>query len=206
MTVRPEKSTRLPLRLPRKRPCLPLSRCTNPLSGRPGVWYCAGRPGRSELMSMAACTCRKSQFSMRLEMGRPFSSPWRSTLFTSMICMSLSVMSSSLLAPSMSTLGRMATGGTARCDTTRCSGRPAMSSTPQSSSGTAWNSACTRSGLRSSATLGRCWRSPSLYFSASVNVSLYASCCASFFLRSYFSCTIFSAPVVFFTVPLNWPQ
>lgn len=31
MTVRPEKSTRLPDRLPRKRPCLPLSRCTKPL-------------------------------------------------------------------------------------------------------------------------------------------------------------------------------
>lgn len=31
MTVLPLKSTRLPLRLPRKRPCLPLSRCTKPL-------------------------------------------------------------------------------------------------------------------------------------------------------------------------------
>ena len=31
MTVRPEKSTRFPDRLPRKRPCLPFSRCTNPL-------------------------------------------------------------------------------------------------------------------------------------------------------------------------------
>lgn len=31
MTVRPEKSTRLPDRLPRNRPCLPFSRCTKPL-------------------------------------------------------------------------------------------------------------------------------------------------------------------------------
>ena len=30
MTVRPEKSTRLPLRLPRNRPCLPLSRWHKP--------------------------------------------------------------------------------------------------------------------------------------------------------------------------------
>lgn len=31
MTVRPEKSTRLPDRFPLKRPCLPFSRCTKPL-------------------------------------------------------------------------------------------------------------------------------------------------------------------------------
>lgn len=31
MTVRPEKSTLLPDRFPLKRPCLPFSRCTNPL-------------------------------------------------------------------------------------------------------------------------------------------------------------------------------
>ena len=40
MTVRPLKSTRLPDKLPRNRPCLPLSRCTNPLQG--------GRRGRRE--------------------------------------------------------------------------------------------------------------------------------------------------------------
>ena len=123
MTVRPLKSTRFPLRLPRKRPCLPLSRCTNPLRlprgqrwrqgrwrrrcgtpsaacaacceelarcaatapgtgtryaaqpsttqqitaaqrqrsahlmGLPGMWYMVDRPGRSELMYIAAWIC-----------------------------------------------------------------------------------------------------------------------------------------------------
>eukprot|EP00959_Pyramimonas_sp_CCMP1952_P018395 389015-Pyramimonas_sp.AAC.1 len=47
MTVRPLKSTRFPLRLPRKRPCLPFSRCTNPRSGLPGVWKFCGSPGSS---------------------------------------------------------------------------------------------------------------------------------------------------------------
>ena len=36
MTVRPEKSTRFPERFPRKRPCFPLSLCTNPRRGFPG--------------------------------------------------------------------------------------------------------------------------------------------------------------------------
>ena len=41
MTVRPEKSTRLPDRFPRKRPCLPFNRCANPniflgMAGVPG--------------------------------------------------------------------------------------------------------------------------------------------------------------------------
>ena len=55
--------------------------------------------------------------------------------------MSFIEMSSSLLAPSISTLGRMAIGGTAMVVTTKCSGRPTMSSTPQSSSGIASNKA-----------------------------------------------------------------
>lgn len=57
MTVRPEKSTRLPDRLPRKRPCLPFSRCTKPRMGLPGIWYMELRPGRSELMYMAHWIC-----------------------------------------------------------------------------------------------------------------------------------------------------
>ncbi len=130
MTVRPLKSTLFPDRLPRKRPCLPLSRCTKPLRGfrveglqvsvfqgfkfqgfrgswllprrfmsvygrgtsteisskalrtnqtgqrvgpdekgqqrphlrgLPVCWYCSGRPGRSELMSMAAWIWRAEE-------------------------------------------------------------------------------------------------------------------------------------------------
>lgn len=71
MTVRPEKSTRFPERLPRNRPCFPLRRWQNP---RMGLWFChkasgqresegdearvkltamGGIPGISELMYMA---------------------------------------------------------------------------------------------------------------------------------------------------------
>lgn len=57
MTVRPLKSTRLPDRLPRNRPCLPFRRCTKPREGRPVVWNCDGSPGRSLLISMAHWTC-----------------------------------------------------------------------------------------------------------------------------------------------------
>lgn len=38
MTVRAEKSTRLPIKLPRMRPSLPFSRCLIDLSGRPPFW------------------------------------------------------------------------------------------------------------------------------------------------------------------------
>lgn len=64
-----------PDRLPRKRPCLPLRRCTKPRSGLPGVWNACGTPGSSELMYRAHCSCRKSQFSIRLLMASPFSRP-----------------------------------------------------------------------------------------------------------------------------------
>ena len=41
--------------------------------GLPGIWYMVARPGRSLLMYMAHWICRKSQFSIRLTMGSPFS-------------------------------------------------------------------------------------------------------------------------------------
>mmetsp|Transcript_13850 Transcript_13850/g.33183 ORF Transcript_13850/g.33183 Transcript_13850/m.33183 type:complete len:279 (-) Transcript_13850:980-1816(-) len=171
ITVRPEKSTRLPLRLPRKRPCLPFRRCTKPRRGLPGPWYCRLRPGSSLLIYMAHWICRKSQFSIRLVMARPFSSPWRSTLFTSMIWMSFMVMSSSLdpATPSISTLGRMHTGGTGRCVRMSHSGRSATSSSSQSVGDTFFSSPSTRIGFRSSCTRPRFCRSCSLCFTASSN-------------------------------------
>ena len=53
MTVRAEKSTRLPMRLPRTRPSLPLSRCEMLLIGRPLRTVSAGMPG-SVLSTYAA--------------------------------------------------------------------------------------------------------------------------------------------------------
>mmetsp|Transcript_8521 Transcript_8521/g.15757 ORF Transcript_8521/g.15757 Transcript_8521/m.15757 type:complete len:204 (-) Transcript_8521:41-652(-) len=47
ITVREEKSTRLPLRFPRKRPCLPLSLCTRARIGFDSLSF--GSPGVSEL-------------------------------------------------------------------------------------------------------------------------------------------------------------
>lgn len=63
MTVRPEKSTRLPDRLPRKRPCLPFSLCTNP---RECVllscfWYSRLRRA-SELIYFTHCTCMPKEY------------------------------------------------------------------------------------------------------------------------------------------------
>mmetsp|Transcript_21938 Transcript_21938/g.54256 ORF Transcript_21938/g.54256 Transcript_21938/m.54256 type:complete len:285 (-) Transcript_21938:948-1802(-) len=171
MTVRPEKSTRFPLRLPRNRPCLPLRRCTNPRSGLPGPWNCSDSPGSSELMYMAHWICRKSQFSIRLVMASPLSRPCRSTLFTSMIWMSFIVMSSSLEpdTPSISTEGRIHTGGTGRCVRMRFSGRSATSRISQSVGEIFFRIPSTRMGLRSSCTRPRLARSCSLCFTASSN-------------------------------------
>lgn len=50
MTVRPEKSTRLPDKFPLNRPCFPFNLCTKPLVGLvPG----ADIPGACELMYSA---------------------------------------------------------------------------------------------------------------------------------------------------------
>ena len=46
ITVRAEKSTRLPMRLPRTRPSLPFKRCEMDLSGRPEREVAGSTPGR----------------------------------------------------------------------------------------------------------------------------------------------------------------
>ena len=160
MTVRAEKSTRLPLRLPRKRPCLPLRRWHSPRMGRLDL-TAGGSPGRSPLMSAATCTCRKSQFSATILDDAPLASASRSDVFMEMISCSLTVRSSSLEPPpaSMGTDGRIATGGTSRCVRMRFSGRPACGSShsrSQSSSGMARSSSSARSGVRSSAARATC--------------------------------------------------
>eukprot|EP00962_Isochrysis_galbana_P015940 scaffold4556_cov114-Isochrysis_galbana.AAC.6 len=53
MTVRAEKSTRLPIRLPRTRPSLPSRRCEMDLSGRP-QWVVAGSTPGSEFVTKVA--------------------------------------------------------------------------------------------------------------------------------------------------------
>jgi hypothetical protein len=52
MTVRAEKSTRLPMRLPRMRPLLPLSRSLMDLMGRPDFWLDLGMPAVSRQRRM----------------------------------------------------------------------------------------------------------------------------------------------------------
>lgn len=63
ITVRPLKSTRLPLRLPRKRPCFPFKRWQNP---RVNFFGCmlSGIPLSSLFMYRAHWSWRKSQSSM----------------------------------------------------------------------------------------------------------------------------------------------
>mmetsp|Transcript_18420 Transcript_18420/g.62709 ORF Transcript_18420/g.62709 Transcript_18420/m.62709 type:complete len:271 (+) Transcript_18420:390-1202(+) len=206
ITVRPLKSTRLPLRFPLKRPCFPLSRCTKPRRGLPCCWYVCGRPGSSLLMYMAHCTCRKSQFSIRFAMFTPRSRPCRSPLLVSMIWMSFMVMSSSFVpAPvSISTLGRMHTGGTGMCVMMRDSGLFTMSSSSTSSGRIRSKSSRTRLGLRSSCTLPRLALSWSLCFTASSNSRWNALMSASF--RLYFSWTILRLEVAFLTTPLAAPH
>ena len=157
-------------------------------------------------MYMAHWICRKSQFSIRFVMARPFSKPCRSTLFTSMIWISFIVTSSSLdpATPSISTLGRMHTGGTGRCVKIRCSGRSATSSSSQSAGEILRNTPSARMGFRSSCTRPRLARSCSLCFAASSNSPMYCSMSSGFLL--YFSCTIFSDAPARFTTPFAAPQ
>mmetsp|Transcript_25735 Transcript_25735/g.72107 ORF Transcript_25735/g.72107 Transcript_25735/m.72107 type:complete len:238 (+) Transcript_25735:881-1594(+) len=218
MTVRPLKSTRLPLRFPRNRPCLPLRRWTKPRRGLPWVWKACGSPGTSLLMYIAHCTCRKSQLSISWWMARPFCKPHCRMLFTSMIWLSLMVTSSSLLPLTISTEGRMHTGGTGMVVMMRFSGRLCRPKSSQFSRVICWNSPSTRRGCRLSQSLnlsfstawfrsGLCRNaSPSMAF-----ISSMCSACASGFSLSALerrsrSCTSLNAVAPLRTVPLNVSQ
>lgn len=66
MTERAEKSTRLPMRLPRMRPCLPLRRWLKDLTGRlERLTLARGMPGLPLSMSVMTACCSSSTYSCR---------------------------------------------------------------------------------------------------------------------------------------------
>mmetsp|Transcript_14393 Transcript_14393/g.39003 ORF Transcript_14393/g.39003 Transcript_14393/m.39003 type:complete len:214 (-) Transcript_14393:694-1335(-) len=113
MTVRAEKSTRLPMRLPRMRPSLPLRRCEMDLMGRPLFCMLGGTPGMVLSMYVVMWYCTSCAKSLMMCWGAPFCSCLRSELLARMISASLCVRSSSHLAElSIITDGRTGGGGT----------------------------------------------------------------------------------------------
>jgi len=120
ITVRPEKSTRLPLKFPRKRPSLPFNRLHTERIGRP---FGKLRPETSELMNTEHFSCKKFHASSSA-FGWPPRFIWFSSmLLASTISLMLSVRSSSLVPLSpMLTVGRMQIGGTGTRVMTKCSG------------------------------------------------------------------------------------
>ena len=115
MTVRAEKSTRLPDKLPRNRPCFPFSLWQRPRIGLVPIGR--GRPGISPLIYCATCVCKKSHSSMIVRVRGPFVRANSRATLTSMISCSFTVRSSSLEPPptSIATEGRIGTGGTNKC-------------------------------------------------------------------------------------------
>mmetsp|Transcript_45128 Transcript_45128/g.134766 ORF Transcript_45128/g.134766 Transcript_45128/m.134766 type:complete len:314 (+) Transcript_45128:3340-4281(+) len=113
MTVRAEKSTRLPMRLPRMRPSLDLSRWLIDLIGRPDFCMLGGWPGSvlSKYVVMWYCTSWLN--SLMMCCGAPDWSWRRSWLLARVISASLCVRSSSHRAlESIITAGRTGGGGT----------------------------------------------------------------------------------------------
>mmetsp|Transcript_11141 Transcript_11141/g.46368 ORF Transcript_11141/g.46368 Transcript_11141/m.46368 type:complete len:286 (-) Transcript_11141:360-1217(-) len=152
MTVRAEKSTRLPIRLPRMRPSLPLRRWQIDLMGRPERCVLTGTPGMVLSMYVITWYCTSLVYSARMCAGAPSSSCCFSLAFARTISLSLCVQSSSERPPSMATLGRTAGGGTGMAVITIQSGRANSGSRPStrtSSSEMRRRISCTRSALSS---------------------------------------------------------
>mmetsp|Transcript_10924 Transcript_10924/g.28760 ORF Transcript_10924/g.28760 Transcript_10924/m.28760 type:complete len:229 (+) Transcript_10924:49-735(+) len=209
MTVRPEKSTRFPERLPRKRPVLPLRRWLIPRSGLAPVED-GGRPGRSELMYLAVSICRYSQFSMRRLMETPLLSASRMMEFTWKISVSFMVRSSSVepTVGSRHTLGRMQSGGTGMYWRMSRSGRPtcACISRSSTSSGTILRKiSSARSGLRSSKTRSTCLASSGFAAMASAN-SGAERCQLNSERLGFCSTWMMRRGPIFLTWPLKAPQ
>ena len=81
MTVRAEKSTRLPIRLPRTRPSFPLSRAEIDLSGRPDRPDAGVCPGIALSMMAARVPCSSRASCSWMWLGAPLFSWSRSALF-----------------------------------------------------------------------------------------------------------------------------
>mmetsp|Transcript_65534 Transcript_65534/g.131836 ORF Transcript_65534/g.131836 Transcript_65534/m.131836 type:complete len:223 (-) Transcript_65534:699-1367(-) len=132
MTDRALKSTRLPMRLPRMRPSLPLMRCAMVLSKRPDrcVSWIPELP-LSKKLATRACSKRSAASTMWL--GSPRAMYPSRVRFTFTTLHSTSVKSSWLSAPSCKTVGRTWGGGTGRTLMTSQSGRTHLGSNPSTS-------------------------------------------------------------------------
>mmetsp|Transcript_78392 Transcript_78392/g.189229 ORF Transcript_78392/g.189229 Transcript_78392/m.189229 type:complete len:227 (+) Transcript_78392:3013-3693(+) len=154
ITVRAEKSTRLPIRLPRMRPSLPLSRCEIDLSGRPVRVVAGSCPGMRLSMNVARWYWSSLASCSWMWLGAPFFSCSRSALLARMMSMSLTVRSSSPRppVPSIRIDGRTWGGGTGSTVRIIQSGRAYCGLNPsfvQSSSLMALTIRCARSAVSS---------------------------------------------------------
>mmetsp|Transcript_48347 Transcript_48347/g.161225 ORF Transcript_48347/g.161225 Transcript_48347/m.161225 type:complete len:346 (+) Transcript_48347:3334-4371(+) len=133
MTVRAEKSTRFPIRLPRTRPSLPLSRCEMDLSGRPERVVAGCTPGSVFVTRVARWYCRRETCCSTMWFGAPFRSCSFSDRFVRTMSISLTVRSSSPRppAPSIWMEGRTCGGGTGSTVITIQSGRAFSGSKPR---------------------------------------------------------------------------
>ncbi len=173
MTVLPEKSTRLPDKFPRKRPCFPLRRWQKPRMGFPNPGWL--RPGTSALTYMPTCNCKNSHCSMMIESEVPFCNEARRCPLYSTISDSLLVISSSVLAFSCATDGRIQIGGAGMYCQMNISGLPSVGSSPSSSQSVgliALNRLRTFNGFKSSIAFRACFsRSPMLFLACAKEAS-----------------------------------
>mmetsp|Transcript_5070 Transcript_5070/g.20351 ORF Transcript_5070/g.20351 Transcript_5070/m.20351 type:complete len:219 (-) Transcript_5070:623-1279(-) len=115
ITVRAEKSTRLPIKLPRIRPAFPLSRSEMDLIGRPDRVSARGMPATVLSMNVMMWYCSSSVNSPMTCCGAPFCSCRCKFLFVRTISISFTVRSSSeRVDASNATEGRTGCGGTGR--------------------------------------------------------------------------------------------
>ena len=116
MTVRAEKSTRLPMRFPRRRPSFPFKRARIDFTGRPVFFWSAwGWPAISLSIYVATWNCSNCSNSWTIWAGAPSCSQCRTFELALMISASLCVKSSSPRhLPSLLILGRTGGGGTGK--------------------------------------------------------------------------------------------
>mmetsp|Transcript_27825 Transcript_27825/g.91056 ORF Transcript_27825/g.91056 Transcript_27825/m.91056 type:complete len:322 (-) Transcript_27825:482-1447(-) len=131
MTERAEKSTRLPMRLPRIRPDLPLRRSEMLFTGRPLLRLARGMPAMLLSKNVVTWYCNSSVSSVTTCAGAPFCSSLRRLMLVRVISWSLEVRSSSLRIEALNaTLGRTWGGGMGITTRMRCSGRVCFGSSP----------------------------------------------------------------------------
>mmetsp|Transcript_22490 Transcript_22490/g.69467 ORF Transcript_22490/g.69467 Transcript_22490/m.69467 type:complete len:260 (+) Transcript_22490:3492-4271(+) len=136
MTVRAEKSTRLPMRLPRMRPSLPFKRCRIVFSGLPPRCFSWTPSFALASLSNSALTlyCNSSSNCPTMCGASPARQSWSSVLFAFTMLTSWCVRSSSDRWPASPncTDGRTCGGGTGSTVTKSHSGRACFGSRPRS--------------------------------------------------------------------------